>query len=93
MDVRIKGRPDVSSLSDAEIEILEETSKKFQRFSDSKLREWVHKHCREWQDPGGSSNPIALADMLRELGKDKAEIKLIRAEAIEKRRMAGFLPG
>lgn len=61
---------DLDELSDADFEILEVTWAKFGWMTASQLREWTHKNCPEWVDPGKSSKPIPYEDIFKALKKD-----------------------
>ncbi len=62
----------LDELSDAEVEVLEETWAQFGSYYKYDLRDYTHKNCPEWEDPDGSSNPIPYERLLKFLGKEKA---------------------
>jgi uncharacterized phage-associated protein len=70
------------SLSEIEIEILKEIDNQYKDFSFSDMIDIVHSQnvCPEWEDPGESSIPIKLEDILRKSGKADREIKNILEE-------------
>lgn len=78
-------RADLDQLSDADIEILEDVWKSFGRMDQFQLRDYTHKHCKEWQDPGRTSLPIDDADVFVALGRSKAEAKEMAAEIAAER--------
>lgn len=62
---------DLDELSEADIETLDATWKKFQAIVDQfELAEWTHRYCPEWHDPNGSSVPIEYHQIFKCLGKD-----------------------
>jgi uncharacterized phage-associated protein len=62
---------DLDELSPADLRILHQTWEKYKKMADQfLLAEWTHKHCPEWQDPNGSSIPIAFATVYKKLDKD-----------------------
>jgi uncharacterized phage-associated protein len=57
-------------LSEAEIEVLKEVSKKYARFEDPfALIEWIHENCKEWEDVGKTSKPLPYERVLEAVGK------------------------
>jgi uncharacterized phage-associated protein len=83
-------------LSDADIEVLEETWQRFGRMDQWELRDWTHANCPEWHDPQGSSNPIAPEELLGALkfSREQAEAIISRmreADALN-RAFGGPLP-
>lgn len=73
--VRDFSRDDLDHLSDTDIEVLANIWDRFGRYGKWQLRDYTHNHCGEWEDPHGSSKPIAYETLLRELGSspDEAE--------------------
>ena len=60
---------DLLELSEGDQDILEETWQKFGHMSQFELRDYTHSDaCPEWQDPHGSSQPIALETLFSALG-------------------------
>ena len=49
---------DLDELSAADLKIVDETWNQFGGLNEWDLRLYTHKHCPEWQHPGGSSIPI-----------------------------------
>ncbi|MBN9309307.1 Panacea domain-containing protein [Devosia sp.] len=71
-------RPDISvasldELSRAEVRILSETWAEFGGMDQWQLAEYTHKHCPEWEDPDGSSNPIPYSRVFKYLNKTNPE--------------------
>jgi uncharacterized phage-associated protein len=59
----LKSPRDLLELSDADIEVLSETWKRFGAMDQWKLRDWTHDNCPEWRDPEGSSVPIGPEEL------------------------------
>lgn len=69
----------LDELSRADRQVLDETWRDFGHMSQWDIRDYTHKHCPEWEDPLGSSNPIPYERVFKFLGKtDAAEL----AEAV-----------
>ena len=81
--VDLRGRAQIKipesflELSDADIEVLEETWQRFGRMDQWELREWTHANCPEWHDPQGSSRPIAPEELLAALKFSREQVKAI----------------
>lgn len=82
--VGLKGTPNWSALSDAEIEILENVSQFYREFDRWRLRDFTHT-LPEWIDPGKSSEVIPPETILRAVGKSDEEIEEIRQRSTEHR--------
>ncbi len=63
---------DLDELSRAELETLKDVWAKFGHMSKYQLRDWTHANCPEWEDPHGSSAPIAFERVLSFLNKPNA---------------------
>lgn len=61
---------ELDELSEAEAHVLETVWDKFGHMSAWQLRNYTHKHCPEWEDPHGSSNPIPYERVFKFLGKE-----------------------
>ncbi|MGO9743193.1 MAG: Panacea domain-containing protein [Roseiarcus sp.] len=77
---------DLDELSDSEIEVLNDTWAKFGHLGKWELRDYTHKYCPEWEDPGDSSRIIPYQRLLRYLGRENAE--RISEEILAMRAMA-----
>ncbi len=82
-EVELDGDPDMSALSDAEIEILEDTFNLHRYLDQWSLCEWTHRMLPEWKDPKDSALPIQPEDILRALRKSHEEIDEARQDALE----------
>lgn len=83
-DVRLKADSDHGSLSEADLEILEEVAKLYRTFNQFHLRDMTHEEFEEWEDPGDTSKDIPTERILRVLGKSDAEIEGVRQASKEK---------
>jgi uncharacterized phage-associated protein len=59
---------DLASLSDSDIEVLDETWMSFGHWDRWDLVKYTHDHCSEWKDPNGSSNPITYRSLFTAVG-------------------------
>ena len=75
-------REDLDELSNANIAILRAVWEKFGYLNRWEIRDYTHDFCPEWQDPHGSSQPIAYEAIFRVLGRSPEEARLL-AERIE----------
>lgn len=82
-DVRLKARPDVGALSQAEINILMQVFQRYGSRDKWSVRDETHRRLPEWEDPGASSREISIEEILEVLGKTDAEIEAIRRQAAE----------
>jgi len=81
--VRLKGRPDVGALSEAEVDILRQIYERYRYRNRWNLRDETHETLPEWVDPGESSREITIETVLEVLGKSESEIDEIREVARE----------
>jgi uncharacterized phage-associated protein len=72
---------DLDELSEAEIEVLEETWMTFGKMTKYQIRDYTHKNCPEWEDPKGSSAPIPFERILKFLGKEHSSSLANRIES------------
>lgn len=72
--------PGDGELSEAEEKLLNEIDKKFKKYSFGEMIDYCHAHTKEWEDPSGSSIPIAIEKILMTIGKVSKEIKKIDQE-------------
>ena len=78
----IRSPDDLSRLSDADIEVLQETWEKFGHMEKFALVSYTHDNLPEWHDPEGSSTPISYADIFAGVGMDE-ETAAILADRLE----------
>jgi uncharacterized phage-associated protein len=55
-------------------------SEQFRDTPYGKMIDYVHAHCPEWEDPGETSKPIPVENILESLGRTPEEINYIMAE-------------
>ncbi len=79
--VRLIDNPGNENLCEEEEEIIHQVYKTFGHLDPFDVAEWTH-DLPEWQDPHGSAIPIAVEDILKNLGKSEEEINEISHEAI-----------
>lgn len=83
--VRLLSDPDLGSLSDADITILDEVTRLYRELDQYKLRDMTHDEFAEWQNPGNSSRELPVERILRiGLQKSPEEIERIRKSTEEK---------
>lgn len=68
--LRAADRDSLDELSDDDLGILSKVWDEFGWMTKYQIRDYTHKNCPEWQDPDGSSVPIAYADVMRALGME-----------------------
>lgn len=90
--VSLLNDPGDAELCQAEEEIIQEVYQAFGHLDPFLVAEWTH-DLPEWQDPHGSAIPIAVEDILRNLGKSDQEISEIRQEAIREAYLDAVLNG
>lgn len=73
--------PGNEELCEEEEEIIQQVYKLFGHLDPFDVAEWTH-DLPEWQDPHGSAIPIAVEEVLKNLGKSDEEIDEIQQEAI-----------
>ena len=71
---------DLDELAPAELEVLRSVWQQFGAMGKWEIRDWTHHHCAEWEDPRGSSNPIAFERLARAVGFDAATAKELSAQ-------------
>jgi uncharacterized phage-associated protein len=72
----------LDELSKADTEILESIWNQFGSMSRWEIRDYTHQHCKEWEDPHGSSRPISFEKLFKSLGRSADEAKRL-ADHIE----------
>jgi hypothetical protein len=63
---------DLDELSSAEWMVLEAVWRQLGGMDQWEIRDWIHRHCPEWQDPHGSSCPISEQSLAGAVGFDEA---------------------
>ncbi|MDR1179311.1 MAG: SocA family protein [Spirochaetales bacterium] len=67
-------------LSRAEKAIIDKIDGQFHQSRYGELIDYVHANCPEWHDPGTTSLPLSLADILSALGRTREDIDWIQEE-------------
>ncbi len=86
-ELDLKRQPESTPLSEAECELLERVFKERRERTRWSLRDKTH-GLPEWEDPGASSQPLPIEQILRALGKGDKEIDAVRERADEQRHLA-----
>jgi hypothetical protein len=83
--------PGMDDLNDAELNILKDVARDHRHRDEFELSHWTHS-LPEWlkNDPGKSSKPISLSDILEALGKPDRE-QAVRSLVLQKERARDFL--
>ena len=76
---------DLDELSAADLKIVDETWNQFGGLNEWDLRLYTHKHCPEWQHPGGSSTPIMEWEIFKALGWSPEDALLAEQRIQEQR--------
>lgn len=66
---------DLDELCPAEIKILDQVVNEFGSMDKWEIRNYTHDYCKEWEDPHGSSFPIAPESIFRAMGKSEEQVK------------------
>ncbi len=84
---------DLDELSEADIEALGDVWKRVGFMDPMALSMWTHKdgNVPEWQDPKGSSRPIPLARIMREVGLAEPDRSAVDIE--QRRSLASIIGG
>ena len=84
--------PGDEDLCEEEEEIIQQVYKAFGHLDPFQVAEWTH-DLPEWQDPHGSTIPITIEDILKNVGKSHEEIVEIQKEAIREAYLDEVLNG
>ncbi|MCW6050299.1 SocA family protein [Lyngbya sp. CCAP 1446/10] len=90
--VSLLNDPGNADLCEEEEEIIQEVYQAFGDLDPFLVAEWTH-DLPEWQDPHGSAIPIAVEDILKNVGKSDEEIGEIQQLAIREAYLDGVLMG
>jgi len=69
-------------LSDTEVDVLERVAKKFSDIKSFDLVSWIHENCKEWEDPGRTSNWLPFERVFEVLKKNNIEERVERIQEI-----------
>lgn len=81
VELRAGAGVEFDSLSQAEVELLENIILRFGQMNQFDLVRYTHVTCHEWRDPQGSSVPIPESEILTEVGRSEEELRSIELEA------------
>lgn len=84
--------PGTEELCEEEEEIIQQVYKNFGHIDPFKVAAWTH-NLPEWQDPHGTAIPIAVEEVLKNLGKSNEEIEEIQREVIREAYLDKVLHG
>ena len=76
---------ELDELSKADIEILEAIWQEFGKLTRWQIRDFTHDHCKEWEDPHGSSYPISIEKLFQAVGRSAEEAKALSDKVNEEK--------
>lgn len=79
-NVSLKKNPGETELSKREIELIKEIDEKYKNYDQWEMVDICHKILPEWENPGTTSIPIQIEDILRAACKTDREIAVIEDE-------------
>lgn len=79
-NVELKELPEIDTLSQREIELINEIFEKFKDFDRWDMVKLCHEILPEWEDVGKSRKLIEISNILKEVDKSKDEIEAIEEE-------------
>jgi hypothetical protein len=81
-EIRLQGKPEFGALSEAELEILDETVQSHLSRTTDELVAWCHKNCPEYEEvPPRSRKTIAVESILKAVGNSERKIRNLVREA------------
>lgn len=78
-------RDQLDELSDADIDVMEAVWNQYGGMTRWELVEFTHSHCPEWEDPNGSSYPIAPEAIYRAIGRDEQSAQQLSNELMQRK--------
>ncbi|MFM8300098.1 MAG: Panacea domain-containing protein [Microcystis aeruginosa] len=90
--VSLLNDPGNADLCEEEEKIIQQVYQNFGHLDPFLVAEWTH-DLPEWQDPHGSAIPIAVEDILKNVGKSDEEIDEIQQEAVREAYLDEVLNG
>jgi uncharacterized phage-associated protein len=78
---------DLDELSRAEIAILQAVFEQYGHLGQYQLRDFTHYHCKEWEDPKGSSYPIPVDRIFIAMGKSANQVEQLVKRNAEQREL------
>jgi uncharacterized phage-associated protein len=91
--VKRLSRADLDEVSDAELDIVENTWKRFGGFTASRLRNYTHDNCPEYTDITSGRIPISYKEVLQAVGTPAEEADGIEQDIANLRREESALTG
>jgi uncharacterized phage-associated protein len=82
-ELSIIDTPTMNILSKREVDLLLSIFEKYKQLDEWKMVRICHDMLPEWKDPEGSSIPIRIEDILREVNKTERDIALIEDEVAD----------
>jgi uncharacterized phage-associated protein len=79
---------DLLTLSDSDLEVLGDTWAQFGHWKKFDLVDYTHNNCPEWEDPDGSSKPIAYPKLFEALGYAPEQITALVSRLSEQERIS-----
>jgi len=79
-NVSLKRDPGVDELSRRELDLIASIDKEYKPYDEWQMVDICHKILPEWEDPGRTSIPIRVEDILRVVHRTEREIAVIEEE-------------
>jgi hypothetical protein len=81
-EVRLLAEPELDYLSQREVDAIDRAIKSISSLIEKHglIADVLHQAWPEWRDPGNSSFPIALSEVLNEVMEDEMEVSRVAAE-------------
>ncbi len=80
----------IESLSDAEIQLIDEVYQEHGRKDQWEIRNWCHQNCGEWTSLQSGRSNIGIDQIAQNVGKSPAEVERIVEEASESNLMSSI---
>lgn len=80
-------REELGELSPMDLAIMDGVFAQFGAMDKWQIRDFTHTYCREWQDPNGSSMPIAPRSIFHALGFDATTAEQMADDYQERREL------
>jgi uncharacterized phage-associated protein len=77
----------LDELSKADTEVLDSIWAQFGPMSRWEIRDYTHQHCKEWENPHGSSRPISFETLFQVLGRSTDEARQLANNIEEQQRL------
>lgn len=80
-------REDLDELNDVQLRTLANVHEQFKDMGRYEICDYTHDHCKEWEDPQGSSFPINPETLFRAVGKSESEARELANSYFEQRHL------